>query len=136
MSLVGGRDAVLLQAGAILVLADGATLDPGAVRSALEQRWRPSPAAAARLVRPPFGLGRAVWVDHAAFDLDQHFRVHPTREPLSRQGLLNLAVAAGRAPAPVGSAALERHLRAATSGPAAPRWSSSSTTCWPTGWPG
>jgi diacylglycerol O-acyltransferase len=100
MSLVGDRRAAPLQVGAILVLDPGAGLDPWAVRPALEQRLAAVPRLRRRLVRPPLGLGRPLWVDHAAFDMEEHFFVRLGAGPISHDELLDLAAQLTASPIP------------------------------------
>jgi diacylglycerol O-acyltransferase len=97
MSLVGDSRAAPLQVGAVLVLG-GAALDPMAVRCALEQRLSAVPRLRRRLTPVPPGCGRPLWVDHAAFDIDDHFCVHRAAEPLTHQQLLDLAAELVAAP--------------------------------------
>ena len=100
MSLVGDRRAAPLQVGAILVLDAGAGLDPMAVRSALEQRLPAAPRLRRRLVRPPLGLGRPLWVDHAAFRIEEHFAVRAEAGPITHQELLDVAARLAASPLP------------------------------------
>jgi diacylglycerol O-acyltransferase len=91
MSLVGGRHAAPTQVGAVLVLGEGAALDPMAVRSALEHWLSAVPRLRRRLAPVPLGCGRPLWVDHAAFDIEDHFSVHQAIGPVTHQQLLDLA---------------------------------------------
>jgi diacylglycerol O-acyltransferase len=100
MSLVGDTSAAPIQVGAVLILDDGATLDPAAVRSALEQRLPAVPRLRRRLALVPLGCGRPLWVDHPAFDLDEHFSVRPAAGPVTRQELLDVAAELVATPLP------------------------------------
>ncbi len=90
MSLVGDSRAAPLQVGAVLVLG-GPALDPLVIRTRLEGRLPAVPRLRRRLAPVPFGCGRPVWLDHEAFDIDEHFFVHDPGSPLSHQELLDLA---------------------------------------------
>jgi WS/DGAT/MGAT family acyltransferase len=80
-----------VQVGAVLVL--DARLDPAAVRDAIGERIRGVPRLRQRLVRPPFGGGRPLWVDDPDFDLGRHVGVVLCPAPGDETALL--AVAAG-----------------------------------------
>ncbi|MCW2763935.1 MAG: hypothetical protein JWR85_4136, partial [Marmoricola sp.] len=100
MSLVGDTNAAPIQVGAVLILDDGATLDPAAVRSTLEQRLPAVPRLRRRLALVPLGCGRPLWVDHPAFDIDEHFSVRSAAGPVTRQELLDLAAELVATPLP------------------------------------
>ncbi|MET8763167.1 wax ester/triacylglycerol synthase domain-containing protein [Lentzea sp. NPDC004782] len=84
MSLASG-----MQVGAILVLAH----DPGDVEALLADRVRTVPRLRRRLVTTPFGCGRPIWIDDAAFDIARHVSRTTCPAPGDEAALLNLASA-------------------------------------------
>ncbi|WP_439657778.1 wax ester/triacylglycerol synthase domain-containing protein [Lentzea sp. HUAS TT2] len=76
-----------MQVGAIVVLQR----DPGDVESLLADRVRTVPRLRRRLVRTPFGCGRPVWVDDAAFDITRHVHRMACPAPGDEAALLHIA---------------------------------------------
>jgi diacylglycerol O-acyltransferase len=91
MSLVGDTDTAPIQVGVVLVLDDGATLDPAELRAALARRLSAVPRLRRRLAVVPLGCGRPVWLDQPGFDIEEHFSVHRAPRPLTHVELLDLA---------------------------------------------
>jgi WS/DGAT/MGAT family acyltransferase len=88
--------------GAIAILDGSRLLDHHgrvriqAIRRHLEPRLQLVPRFRQRLYRPPWGLGRPLWVDAAAFDLADHVRVHPLAAPGDQVQLLTACEALRR----------------------------------------
>ena len=89
MSLAGDQGSVPTQLGTLLVLETGAD-GAARVREALADRVQRIPRLRQRLTTLPFGQGRPIWVDDAAFDIDQHVKVMPSTGGGMR-GALDLA---------------------------------------------
>ena len=91
MSLVSDRHDPPLQVGAILLF--DAVDDLGALRLTrlLEQRLGAVPRLRQRLVDPPFGCGRPVWVDDPGFDIGEHLTVVHGSGPTSEESVLAYA---------------------------------------------
>lgn len=64
-----------MQVGAILLLDTRGGFDLAAGRDALARRIRSVPRLRQRLQPVPVGCGRPIWVDHEAFDVDQHVTI-------------------------------------------------------------
>ena len=79
--------------GAVFVLDAGRGLDVGSARRVLAERIRAVPRLRQRLVRPPFGCGRPVWVDDPDFDATRHVGVRRCPDPGDEQALLDVAAA-------------------------------------------
>jgi diacylglycerol O-acyltransferase len=80
-----------MQVGAILVLHPRFGMDLAAVRDAIGERVRAVPRLRQRLVRPPFGGGRPVWVDDFGFAIHRHVRSVPCAAPGNESSLLAVA---------------------------------------------
>jgi diacylglycerol O-acyltransferase / wax synthase len=87
-NLVGGVPAPWHMA-AVLRLR-GPTLDLGAVREAVAARVVAVPRLRQRLHRVPFGCGRPIWVDDAAFDVRRHVHAIRCPPPGDERSLLDL----------------------------------------------
>ena len=66
-------------------------LDPARLKEALGHRLCAVPRLRQRLIQAPIGCGRPVWVDHAAFEIDDHFSVVWCTEPRDEQAVLGIA---------------------------------------------
>lgn len=72
--------------GAILIVDAASDVDFTAVTALVADRLRRVPRLRQRLLDPPLGCGRPVWVDDAAFDLDRHLRETVVRRPPPETG--------------------------------------------------
>lgn len=90
-----------MHAGAVLVFAghEGPTLD--ALLRALEERIPTVPRLRRRLVRPPWGAGRAVWIDDQDVDLARQVRTVTCAAPGEEAQLLDLVTEALAEPLPI-----------------------------------
>ena len=86
-----------MQVAAVLVLGRGTALDLSAVRSAIAERISAVPRLRQRLLRPPPGCGRPVWVDDPRFDIRRHVRHLPCPAPGDTEALLAVAAEAATA---------------------------------------
>jgi diacylglycerol O-acyltransferase / wax synthase len=77
--------------GAVFVLDAGRDFDVGSAQGVLADRIRAVPRLRQRLVRPPLGCGRPVWVDDPGFDPARHVRVRRCPAPGDEQALLDVA---------------------------------------------
>ncbi|WP_374968728.1 wax ester/triacylglycerol synthase domain-containing protein [Terrabacter sp. BE26] len=74
-TLVTDRGPAPMNIGAVLVVEDGASLDPSAVQVALERRSEAVPRLRRRLRSAPAGCGRPYWADDEQFDITRHLSV-------------------------------------------------------------
>lgn len=81
MSLVSEWGSTPLQVGAVLLLEVRGGVDPARVFDLLAQRITEVPRLRQRLVNPPFGCGRPVWVDDASFKIANHVTTFPCPAP-------------------------------------------------------
>jgi WS/DGAT/MGAT family acyltransferase len=79
--------ALALLDGAGLVDADG-RLPISALRDHIGRRLHPVPRFRQLLYRPPFGLGRPLWIDAPSVDLTEHIDVMPLQHPADEPNLL------------------------------------------------
>src|SRR5688572_19254727 len=86
--------------GAVLVLDTGTAFDVGSAQRVLAGRIPAVPRLRQRLVRPPHGCGRPVWVDDPGFDAIQHVRLRRCPAPGDEQTLLDVAAAVISEPLP------------------------------------
>lgn len=86
--------------GAVLVLDAGRGVDVASAQRVLAERIRAVPRLRQRLVRPPFGCGRPLWVDDPDFDAGRHVRLRPCPAPGGEQALLDVAAAILSEPLP------------------------------------
>jgi diacylglycerol O-acyltransferase len=91
MSLVGDSEAAPIQVGVVLVLDGSPAMDPAEVRAALGRRLSAIPRLRRRLALVPLGCGRPVWLDQPGFEVEDHFFVRRTPQPLTHDELLDLA---------------------------------------------
>jgi diacylglycerol O-acyltransferase / wax synthase len=91
MQRAAGHGSAPMQVGGVLVLEGRPA--PDEVQAAIVERIRGVPRLRRRLVRTPFGAGRPVWVDDAAFDVGAHVRAVRCPPPGGEAELL--AIAAG-----------------------------------------
>lgn len=70
------------------------------VRRHLQPKLSSVPRFRQVLHRPPLGLGWPVWVDAPSFDLAEHVRVRPLREPADEEQLLRASADLARRPFP------------------------------------
>ena len=91
MSLAADVGPAPLQIGAVLMLAGGAHLGPKEIMATIEERIRAVPRLRRRLVRPPLGCGRPLWVDHAGFDLAEHVAFRECPGPGDAAALFTIA---------------------------------------------
>jgi WS/DGAT/MGAT family acyltransferase len=80
-----------MQVGAVLVLDTLAGMDLATVHRALGERISRVPRLRQRLITPPIGCGRSVWIDDADFDLDHHLHHQRCPGAGSEDDLLALA---------------------------------------------
>jgi len=62
------------QLGALLLLDNGSDLDPAATLRVITDRATTIPRLRQRLVWPPAGCGRPVWIDDPGYYADHHVR--------------------------------------------------------------
>ncbi len=86
--------------GMIIVLDAGHRFDLPAAEAALMQRVQAIPRLRQRLVDPPWGCGRAIWVDVPDFDVGAHLDRVRCTPPGDRAALLEEASAAIARPLP------------------------------------
>jgi diacylglycerol O-acyltransferase / wax synthase len=91
MSLATERGSTPLQVGAVLMLDESDSLEPGLVADALADRVRAVPRLRQRLVEVPWGCGRPVWVDDRDFAVGNHFSVIPCPTPGGESAVLGVA---------------------------------------------
>jgi diacylglycerol O-acyltransferase / wax synthase len=77
--------------GAVFVLDAARGFDVGSAQRVLADRIRAVPRLRQRLVRPPLGCGRPVWVDDPGFDPARHMRLRRCATPGDGQALLDVA---------------------------------------------
>ena len=77
--------------GAVFVLDARHGFDVGSAQRVLAERIRAVPRLRQRLVRPPLGCGRPVWVDDPGFDAARHVRLRRCAAPGDEQALLDVA---------------------------------------------
>jgi diacylglycerol O-acyltransferase len=82
---------VPMQVGAILVLDPLPSLTSPVVRDTIADRIRSLPRLRQRLVRPPLGGGRPVWVDDPEFDINRHVRSIRCPVPGDEHALLGVS---------------------------------------------
>lgn len=75
--------------GAVLWLSEPVPGRP--VREVLAERVTRIPRLRQRLVPTPFGLGRPIWVDDAAFDVSRHVTEHEVAGPVEEGAVLAVA---------------------------------------------
>jgi diacylglycerol O-acyltransferase / wax synthase len=80
------------QLGAVLVLSPKPGTDPAVLGRVLAERAAGVPRLRQRLVRPPFGAGRPIWLDDPDFDPGRHVRYVACPQPGDEQALLDVAV--------------------------------------------
>src|SRR5437016_10370999 len=93
MVLASDVGEVPMQVGAVLVLHPSEEFDLAAAERAIGERITAVPRLRQRLVRPPLGCGRPVWMDDATFDLRHHVGVLACPVPGETAELLQAAVA-------------------------------------------
>jgi hypothetical protein len=81
------------QVGAVLLLRPGREFDVPAAQRLIGERIAAVPRLRQRLVRPPLGCGRPVWVDDARFDLRHHVGSGCCPAPGDTAALLDVAAA-------------------------------------------
>jgi diacylglycerol O-acyltransferase len=86
--------------GAVLVLDAGPAFGIESAQRVLTGRILAVPRLRQRLVRPPIGCGRPVWVDDPDFDATRHVRLWPCPAAGGEQGLLDIAAAIISEPLP------------------------------------
>jgi len=82
-----------MQVGAVLLLRPGREFDVPAAQRLIGERIAAVPRLRQRLVRPPLGCGRPVWVDDARFDLRHHVGSVRCPAPGDPAALLEVAAA-------------------------------------------
>jgi len=91
MSLASERGSTPIQVGAVLLLDMREGLDPGAVVEALDSRISAVPRLRQRLVKPPWGCGRPVWVDDQDFTMTNHLATVRCPDPGGEKAVLAVA---------------------------------------------
>ena len=81
-----------VQIAVVLMLGSAATVELAAITETIGRRLSSVPRLRQRLVRPPLGGGRPIWVDDAGFDVRRH--VHAVRCPAPGDETALLAVVA------------------------------------------
>jgi len=97
MQLASDTNRAPMQVAAVLVLGGRAALDLPAVRAAIAERISAVPRLRQRLLRPPPGCGRPVWVDDPRFDIRHHVGHLPCPPPGDTEALLAVAAEAATA---------------------------------------
>ena len=88
------------QLGALLLLDNGSDLDPAATLRVITDRATTIPRLRQRLVWPPAGCGRPVWIDDPTYYADQHIRRLRCPAPGDQQALLDVLTTIVSAPLP------------------------------------
>lgn len=91
MALVSERGSTPQQIGAVLLLDAGHGLEPAWAFDLLVQRITAVPQLRQRLVNPPFGCGRPVWVDDPSFKIANHVTTIPCPAPGGESVVLGIA---------------------------------------------
>ena len=78
------------QLGALLLLDNGSDLDPDAMLRVIADRATTIPRVRQRLVWPPAGCGRPVWIDDPGYYADHHVRRLRCPAPGDEQALLDV----------------------------------------------
>jgi diacylglycerol O-acyltransferase / wax synthase len=91
-----------MQVGAILLLAPGRPPTLAGLREAMAERVAGIPRLRQRLVRPPPGCGRPIWVDDGRFDITSHVRAESCPPPGDEEALLAVAAQIVTEPLPAG----------------------------------
>jgi WS/DGAT/MGAT family acyltransferase len=78
------------QLGALLLLDNGSDLDPDAMLRVIADRATTIPRLRQRLVWPPAGCGRPVWIDDPGYHADHHVRRLRCPAPGDEQALLDV----------------------------------------------
>ena len=100
MSLATDRGSTPMQVGAVLFLDTRTGLDSGQGIVLLAQRILSVPRLRRRLVTVPFGCGRPVWVDDAAFAITNHVTTVRCPAPRGELAVFDLAAAMLATPLP------------------------------------
>jgi diacylglycerol O-acyltransferase / wax synthase len=100
MQLSFGSEAAATQIGAVLVLTPEQPLELDAVAAVLAERVPAVARLRQRLIRPPPGCGRPVWVDDPEFDVARHLREIVCPGPGDERQLLDIAATSVTTPLP------------------------------------
>ena len=100
MELVSDVGPVPMHIAALLLLEAPPAVDLETAAAVLGSRAGTVPRLRQRLVRAPFGCGRAVWVDDAHFDARRHITERACAPPGDERALLDTAVAVVTTPLP------------------------------------
>jgi diacylglycerol O-acyltransferase len=92
--------AVPEQFAAVLILQGPGDLSSRQLQQLVAERIRAVPRLRQRLIKVPFGSGRAVWVDDRNFDIDHHVWAVPCRSPGDERALLETALSVIMTPLP------------------------------------
>jgi hypothetical protein len=132
MLAMDGNGRLPEQLGAVLVFGPGPRPDAVAMGRELADRARQVVRLRQRLVRVPPGCGRRIWVDDPSARPEDHVRLVSSPAPGDERVLLDLAAEIVAEPLP--PCGRRGRLRSSLTSRAEPRrWSSSCTTCSPTG---
>jgi diacylglycerol O-acyltransferase len=88
------------QVGALLIMNVRQGVEESAVAEVVGERLSAVPRLRQRLVRPPFGCGRSIWVDDPAFEIRRHVRLRVCASPGDERALLDAACAIVTDPLP------------------------------------
>jgi len=88
------------QLGALLLLDSGSGLDPAALLQLISDRATTIPRMRQRLVWPPAGGGRPVWIDDRTYEATQHVRQLRCPAPGDERALLDVLATIVTAPLP------------------------------------
>ena len=91
------------QLGAVLFLDNGSDPDPDAMLRVIADRATTIPRLRQRLVWPPAGCGRPVWIDDPGYQADQHIRLLRCPAPGDEQAVLDLLTGIVTTPLPLTS---------------------------------
>ena len=91
MSLATDQASTPLQVGAVLLLDTSGGLDQRRALEMLGRRIESVPRLRQRLVRPPAGRGRPVWVDDPRFSPENHLFSEPCPSPGGEPAVLEVA---------------------------------------------
>lgn len=100
MQMSFGSEAAATQIGAVLVLTPDRPLELDAVAAALAERVPAVARLRQRLVRPPPGCGRPVWVDDPDFEVARHLHEIVCPDPGDERQLLDIAARSVTSPLP------------------------------------